>query len=321
MAYGYPKFGTGEGNVIDKDGIIASEKFIVVLDTLLDNPIMVLQNRVASDPWGRSGVPIGSVHPRNEWRGAKVVGYQVTEIITEYTNEVLVQYSSDESLAIGVWVGSFKSQTGSENLARELGNPDDPREDRKQIGSPWFRLRKDADEFSATGYATNPDTGTEIALVNVFNPDSTPIIRSAPFERLRVDGVLTFTTTLPRLSFAAQEKVFRLLGKVNKTKWKGIYDLRTLLFVDFSCEDQVRIDQVRQVVQKTSLVSVSFLYHPTGHTPHKLIATYDEPESGAKLVIVDSVARQPIETSYRVYEDIALDDIFSAMGARSPMDR
>ena len=325
MAYAYPKFTSGEGNILDRDGVLASEKFIVVLDDVKDDFVDVLQNRIQTDPWGRTGVPIGSRHPRSNWSRSRVIGYQATEQIEERTVEAIVIYSSDlasEGL-YGGWNGVMRFQTASERIGRALDivGPDGTiQQFGKTIGTPWLRLARDDDnQLSQIFLADNPDTGQRMNFVIAFNPDGTPATRREPFDRLRIDGVMEFSKIVPRFSFAMFRGVKAIGGRVNKSTWNG-FKPRTLLFSDFGSQETIYTPRGTNVPQRGFEVATGFLYNESGFTPHRLVTTYTDPESSAELVVVNVSSNLPAEVSFDVYYEAEFSSIFSTLETSGPKD-
>src|SRR3990167_4370138 len=138
MAWAYSLDTTGEGDQVGLLGASATELFHVNVDRESDDPIDVLQNRIAGDPYGRIGVPLKQAHPHPRLGKAVVVDYLKLQKSTPFSWQVLVIYATGDIVpgqgSFGGWRVAITIVSRSEQLARSIGRVD-PRTGKTAPGS------------------------------------------------------------------------------------------------------------------------------------------------------------------------------------------
>lgn len=308
---------TGEGDQTGLRGSFATEMWIVQVDNEFQDPLPVIARFR----------PLGSEHTDVTLRAAHVVDYQkVEKTDNPLTWRILVIYQTNQLLgggSFGGWRVATRWETRTEHLTRSLPTLDKlgkATDDGKLIGPHHYRVFDPDKDESFTHLAPDPTTGTDIKLVQ------TDGIRPVGFDRIAPAMHITFSATVPNMSFALLRYLQqKFAGRVNATRWKG-FAPNTLLFTGFSEDEQASIETQATSRTDTTItptnvypVNVEFAFNSEGWTPVKFVDTYTTPggiETAVRQIVPVGVGFTVLVFSeYRVYESASLGDVFTLLGS------
>jgi len=327
MSFAYLLDNTDEGDQVTKLGANAVEVFFVQLDAVTQHPFTVVENQVTSDPYGRTGVPVGRAHPR--LANLKVTGHSIQERIPPLAAKVLVVYKTDDAVGGGSdtfpgWKVQSRMTTKTEHIGRSLkvtnlsGTVTDPgRLIGPHVYKPVLPLpgTDPTNPNDATHSVIDPASGNTIDLrglgfnIAVPGPIGSPAAwadnaptRVIGFDRTATTTDYTISKTAQLFSFARSRAIDSFGGKVNDRDWHG-FPPGTILFNAFTQDERITNDGFEYPV----VVEVSF--NREKWTPIELVETYTT-ESGEEAEVIRKHDSKLEVVTYEVYPKINMDWLF-----------
>lgn len=308
MSTAFRKQRSGEGDEVGLLGATAYEVWAVVTDFESEDPLTTLEKQR----------PIGQRHPDRRFKAATVSSYLKLAKTTPNSWDILVTFRTPDQTGGGSWNGwatSSRIQSSTEPLGRALHKTNEQGryvEPGDIIGPGAYRLAKEGENW--THETVSLATGDTVHLRPV-SIEGVPATIPQPYNRLRHDLVLSFTRTVPLMTFQKINQLSTFCGRANNATWGGIFAPRTLMFQNWSMNEEGQVDDNGNLLTRYP-VTVDLVHNSDGWTP---IEVYDTRNDGGAVVpIKDIETGEFVRREFEVYDTFNMDIVFRLLDSTAP---
>lgn len=281
--------GSGDGDSIGEDARTRTREFNLFVDNTADDWYTKFVEKL----------PLRSKHPKDKQvhviRHFNVgqqspLGYIVAAEYGTRLNSGIV--------GLGEWLMRVASNTGSERIFKEIADPQNPTAPRQTVGPARYVLW--TGEGQPPGGLFKAKTIDGLGLKTISLAQGEGINRPDGMDVVAGDTGIELRQTFTHMTAKTQRRAADFKKSVNANKFiQKEYPEGTLLFVDFTIDEQVGVFPNSRFETFLYDVTLQFVYNKEGHTPLKRFDTFVD-EEGYESIVTTSDGIE-VERSFRKY--------------------